>query len=57
MTGTNHSEFYSDEHEWAQAMFGASDLGDVRRTRRAVDLAARQAANPSGSTNEICRGD
>lgn len=57
MAGTNQSEFCSDEREWAQAMFGASELGDVRRTRRSVDVAARQAANPSGSTNETCQGD
>lgn len=57
MVRTNESEFYSDEQEWAQALFGASELGDVRRTRRAVDVAARQAAKPSGSTNETCEGD
>lgn len=38
-------------------MFGECDLGDVRRTKRAVDYAARQAANPGGSTHEVCAGD
>jgi hypothetical protein len=28
----------------------------VRRTDRLVDYAARQALNPAGSTNEVCRG-
>jgi hypothetical protein len=38
-------------------MFGGCDVGDVRRTKRAVDYAARQAANPGGSTHEVCAGD
>ena len=57
MIETNQSGFSVDERQWAETMFGASDLGDVRRTKRAVDIAARQAANPSGSTNETCQGD
>lgn len=48
---------YSDTSEWAAVMFGRCDLGDVRRTRRAVDYAARQAANPGGSTYEVCEGN
>jgi hypothetical protein len=47
---------YADAQEWAEALFGRSDLGDIRRTRRAVDYAARQAANPGGSTHEVCGG-
>ena len=57
MAGTEQRQFSTDELEWAQAMFGACELGDARRTKRAVDIAARQAANPSGSTNETCEGD
>jgi hypothetical protein len=36
--------------EWAEEQFGACELGDYRRTRRAVEVAATFAANPSGST-------
>lgn len=35
---------------WAQHEFGECKLGDVRRTRRAVRLAAQVAADPSAST-------
>jgi hypothetical protein len=48
---------YADSNQWAEAMFGGCELGDARRTRRAVDYAARQAAIPGGSTNEVCAGD
>ncbi|QDU36550.1 Transposase for transposon Tn5 [Maioricimonas rarisocia] len=39
-------------NDWAQENFGACQLGDVRRTRRAVKLAAQVAARPDGSTPE-----
>ena len=35
--------------DWAQEQFGNAKLGDVRRTRRAVKLAAQMAAHPAGS--------
>lgn len=35
---------------WAEEQFGSCDLGDFRRTRRAVQTAAAFAANSSGST-------
>ncbi|MGE0378486.1 MAG: IS4 family transposase [Planctomycetaceae bacterium] len=35
---------------WAGQQFGACDLGDERRTRRLVKLAAQTAALPDGST-------
>src|SRR2546423_108970 len=35
--------------EWAQQQFGEVRLGDRRRTRRAVTVAAAMAADPSGS--------
>ena len=35
---------------WAEQQFGECDLGDVRRTRRAVHTAALFAADSSGST-------
>ena len=44
-------------NEWAESMFGGCELGDVRRTRRVVDYAGRQAANPGGTTHEVCAGD
>ena len=37
---------------WAEEQFGTCDLGDARRTRRAVRTAALFAADPSGSTPE-----
>src|SRR5688572_8137347 len=41
-----------DVNVWAQQQFGDCNLGDVRRTRRAVLVAAQVAADPSGSTPE-----
>jgi hypothetical protein len=35
--------------DWAQEQFGSAELGDVRRTRRAVKLAAEMATHPAGS--------
>ena len=37
---------------WAEQQFGTCALGDRRRTKRAVMMAAQFAANPSGSTPE-----
>lgn len=37
---------------WAEQQFGECDLGDTRRTARAVTTAALFAAHPSGSTPE-----
>lgn len=39
-----------DPMKWAAEQFGDCDLGDVRRTRRAVKLAAQIARAPSAST-------
>lgn len=41
-----------DVEQWAVEQFGACDLGDIRRTRRAVQTAALFAADSSGSTPE-----
>jgi len=38
-----------DPVAWAAATFAGCDLGDARRTRRLVAVAARLAADPSGS--------
>lgn len=37
---------------WAEQQFGDCELGDARRTKRAVSTAALFAAHPSGSTPE-----
>jgi hypothetical protein len=39
----------ADREQWAQSQFAAADLGDCRRTRRLVKLAAMMAGNTSGS--------
>ncbi len=39
-----------DAMKWAEQQFGQCDLGDARRTRRAVQFAAQVAAAPDAST-------
>lgn len=39
-----------DIEDWAEENFGACELGDARRTKRAVKLAAQVASRPDGST-------
>lgn len=39
-----------DVTKWAEQQFGACELGDRRRTRRAVKYAAQAAADPDSST-------
>src|SRR5262249_49331984 len=39
-------------HAWAEQQFGECELGDARRTARAVKMAAQFASHPSGSTPE-----
>src|SRR5690349_11040318 len=39
-----------DPAKWAEQQFGDCDLGDQRRTRRAVEYAAQIAAAPDAST-------
>ena len=46
-----------DTKEWAEQTFGSCDLGDKRRVTRLVDYACRQAEDPEGSTNKVCKGD
>lgn len=41
-----------DLDAWAQVNFGDAGLGDVRRTRRLVTVAAQSAAHPDGGTPE-----
>ena len=49
--------FTADPRRWAEQQFGECVLGDVRRTHRLVDYAARQVAQPEASTNSVCAGD
>jgi len=46
-----------DGRRWAIEQFGRCKLGDVRRTKRLIDYAARQVQDPEGSTYRVCRGD
>lgn len=39
---------------WAQRCFAHTDLGDRRRTRRLVSLAAAAAASPAGKITQVC---
>jgi Transposase DNA-binding/Transposase Tn5 dimerisation domain len=39
-----------DIQDWAAENFGSCELGDVRRTRRAVKVAQQMAEHPDGST-------
>lgn len=56
MTANTKPLFNSDARAWATEQFGGCDLGDIRRTRRLVEYAARQADMPGGSTNAVCEG-
>lgn len=44
------STFDLDPRQWAQQQFGTCQLGDVRRTKRLVTVAAQAATRPDGST-------
>jgi hypothetical protein len=47
----------TDPLAWAQQTFGAAQLGDPRRTKRLVRLAAQMAADPQGSFPRQTGGD
>lgn len=38
---------------WAQREFGRTQLGDRRRTRRLIEIAARAAASPAGRVSQL----
>jgi hypothetical protein len=40
--------------KWAEGEFGEAQLGDVRRTRRIVELATEVAGRPSGAVSRCC---
>lgn len=46
-----------DAQDWAQEIFGRSELGDVRRTRRAVSVARQLAVHSGSSLARSCEGD
>lgn len=46
-----------NEHVWAEQLFGQCHLGDARRTRRLVDIAARMASYAGSSLAKSCQGD
>jgi len=43
-------------HNWAYETFGHAELGNLKRTRRLVAMAARLAAKPSGTVTSTFRG-
>src|SRR4030095_2429334 len=43
----------TDADGWAREQFGAAQLGDVRRTRRLVAVAAEAARGPSGKVSAV----
>lgn len=48
---------FSSNARWSQQMFGRCDLGDVRRTRRLVDVGTRLAQHAGASLPQSCAGD
>jgi len=46
-----------DEISWSHEMFGQCDLGDKRRTRRLVDVAARLARHAGSSLAQSCQSE
>ena len=47
----------TDPLTWAQETFGAAQLGDPRRSRHLVRVAASMAADPQGSLPREMGGD
>lgn len=47
-----HTKGWEDTASWAQAQWGGAQLGDVRRTKRAVQLGQQLLDNPAGSLPE-----
>ena len=50
-------KFETDNNTWAERVFGDCQLGDERRLRRLVELAALHAGDPEASTAAMCGGD
>jgi hypothetical protein len=49
---TRLSGMLTDCDKWSQQVFGGAELGDQRRTRRLVEMAARAAERPSGRISQ-----
>jgi hypothetical protein len=45
-----------DAHRWAHEEFRSAELGDLRRTKRLVALAAAFAIRPAGKVTDVVRG-
>jgi len=52
----DETRLFNTQH-WAQAVFGGCELGDVRRTRRVVKMAAQLATHTGRSLARSCDGD
>jgi hypothetical protein len=50
-------DFETSNHAWAEEVFGDCQLGDERRLRRLVEIAAMHASDPEASTAALCAGD
>lgn len=46
----------ADAREWAESEFQSAQLGDARRTRRLIGMAASFAAHPNASIPQACGG-
>ncbi|MDR2187317.1 MAG: hypothetical protein LBE62_04590 [Azonexus sp.] len=46
-----------EERGWSEQLFGCCDLGDERRTRRLVDVAARLARHAGASLARSCQSE
>lgn len=49
-------ENFTDLQNWATEQWGDAELGDSRRTDRAIAVGAAIAANPQGSIPEMMSG-
>jgi hypothetical protein len=50
-------DFETNNHAWAEKVFGECQLGDERRVRRLVEMASMHASDPEASTAALCAGD
>lgn len=49
-------ENFTDIRSWAEAQWGGAQLGDSRRTKRAIAIGSAMAENPQGSLPDIMQG-
>jgi len=55
--GVGFMELERNTERWAEQVFGGCELGDVRRTRRLMTMAAQLAAHAGEAPSRACRGD